>query len=322
VTVAPTMPRLAWMPNVVDSGALEGDGYELTRLGKPLADYLAAKTVAGREDKTLRDKRAYVGAFALMWPDLELAHVEPRHVLHYLAIHQKRLAASSLRARYTHLNDFFNWCVAWDLMSKNPMRQLEPPRRQGKKVYDLFSDAEVELLCGLPLIDGALMTVMLDAGLRRSECCRMRPRDIREGGLHGRIAIVGGKGGKDRLVPMTRRLATALALLQGDSQMGPTDYFWYVRVNQGRTVKRDRPIGDGSFQRWWDRCLDDAGVRRRNPHMTRHTYATRWLRRGGRLETLSMNLGHASLTFTKDAYGHLDINDADRDLAAIEAFEL
>ena len=315
------MSGLAWLPRVIDSRDVEGDGYELTRLGKPLTDYLAAKTVAGREEKTLRDKRAYIGAFALTWPDVPIEEIEPRHVLHYLATFQKRLAPASLRARYTHLNDFFQWCVAWDMIAKNPMRQLDAPRRRTKKVYDIFSDAEVELLRGLPLIDGALMTAMLDGGFRRSECCRMRPRDIREGGLHGRIAVLDGKGGKDRLVPMTGRLATALALLQADTGMGATEYFWYVRVNQGRTVKRDRPIGDGSFQRWWDRCLADAGVRRRNPHMTRHTMATRWLRKGGRLETLSIILGHASLTFTKDAYGHLDINDADADIAMLEAYE-
>jgi integrase len=52
--------------------------------------------------------------------------------------------------------------------------------------------------------------------------------------------------------------------------------------------------------------------------MTRHTFATRWLRRRGRLETLSVVMGHASIKTTFDLYGHLDRRDVGRDLILIE----
>lgn len=317
------MSALAWMPAVVDSSALEGEGFELTRLGMPLADYLAAKEVAGRVSKTLRDKRAYVGAFALMWPDLDLADVESRHVLHYLAHHQKRgLALASLRARYTHLNDFFEWAVAWDLLEKNPMRRLDTPKRDGKKVYDIFSPAEVKALETLPLIDGALLTIMLEAGLRKSECCALQVRHVRGPGEHGgygELVVIDGKGAKDRTVQMNRRLSNTIAMLRLEAGLDERDYLWYRRFNQGRTVKRDRRMGDGSFSRWWARALTDARVKYRNPHMARHTFATAWLRAGGRLETLSAEMGHESIQTTKDQYGHLDSRDAIRDILLMEA---
>jgi integrase/recombinase XerD len=316
---------LAWMPRDVDSSALEGQGFELTRLGMPLADYLAAKEVAGRVSRTLRDKRAYLGGFALMWPNVELVDIESRHVLHYLAHHQKRgLTLASLRIRYTHLNDFFEWAVAWDLIEKNPMRRLDTPRRPGKRVYDIFSPAEVKALEALPLIDGALLSIMLEAGLRKGECCRLRVRDIRGPGEHGgfgELVILNGKGAKDRTVQMNRRLANTLAMLRLEVGLDDRDYLWYRRVNQGRTIKRERPIGDGSFTRWWDRVFADSGVRRRNPHMARHTFATNWLRAGGRLETLSLEMGHESIQTTKDLYGHLDSRDAIRDILLMEAVE-
>jgi integrase len=61
-------------------------------------------------------------------------------------------------------------------------------------------------------------------------------------------------------------------------------------------------------------------VRYRNPHTTRHTFATRWLQRGGRMETLSRAMGHASVATTVDLYGHLDLEDVARDLALVERF--
>jgi integrase len=77
-------------------------------------------------------------------------------------------------------------------------------------------------------------------------------------------------------------------------------------------------VGEGTFARWYTDCLDRAGVRYRNPHTTRHTFATNWLRQGGRLETLSMILGHASIRTTFDEYAHLDTRDVLADLQLIE----
>ena len=74
---------------------------------------------------------------------------------------------------------------------------------------------------------------------------------------------------------------------------------------------RHRPVGEGTFHRWWGRCIGAAGVRYRNPHVTRHTFATNWLRRGGRITTLSQTMGHASIRTTVDLYGHLDTRDAE-----------
>lgn len=298
---------------------LADKSYQRTRLGLPLVDYLASKSSVGRAAGTLRDKEVYIGSFALMWPNLELGQVETRHVVHWIAEMLKAGAShETIRVRRSHLNDFFRWAVVWDLIVRNPLDRLEPAKRSGKKTYDIFSDAEIAALTGLPLIDGALMTVMFAAGLRRSECVGLRPRDIQPEPKPGQLVILDGKGSKDRLVPLTERASRALAILQIESGMKETDCFWYTRVNQGRSIKRNRPLGDGSFHRWWVRSVTEAGVRYRNAHMARHTFATRWLRRGGRLETLSLIMGHASIATTFDLYGHLDTRDVFLDLAAME----
>jgi len=304
---------------VVGYDPLAGKAYQHTGLGAPLADYLASKKNAQRAGNTLRDKEVYIGSFALMFPRKRLADITPIDVMHWEA--EAGVGASSLRTRRSHLNDFFEWCVRWELVDRNPLAKLEPVKIKKGRVYDIFNDAEVQALCGLPLIDGALLMVMLDEGLRRSECVALQPRHIQPEPEPGQLTILSGKGNRDRLVPLTRRTATALALLRGESMMDDKEFFWYTRVNQGRTIKRHRPLGDGSFSYWWKRVLSDAGVRYRNPHMTRHSFATRWLRRGGRLETLSLVMGHASVATTMDLYGHLDTRDVFADLAIMEQLD-
>ncbi len=59
-------------------------------------------------------------------------------------------------------------------------------------------------------------------------------------------------------------------------------------------------------------------MRYRNPHVARHTFATRWLKNGGPMLTLSKAMGHASIATTVDQYGHLDLSDVARDLALVE----
>ena len=84
-------------------------------------------------------------------------------------------------------------------------------------------------------------------------------------------------------MPMSARVIQRLSDWFLLDALGPTDYLWPTKPG-GYRVKRRKPMGDTSFITWYRRGIEDAGVRYRNPHVTRHTFATRWLRRGGRLE--------------------------------------
>jgi integrase len=81
---------------------------------------------------------------------------------------------------------------------------------------------------------------------------------------------------------------------------------------------REKPVGEGTFARWWRRCLDEAGVAYRNPHTARHTFATRWRRRGLGLDEIQLLLGHASIQTTSDLYVHTGIEDVASRMAELE----
>lgn len=293
---------------------LRDKSYQSSRLGGPIVDYLASKKILGRAGTTLDDKERYLAAFAMMWPTLEIADVDTGHCVHYLAAQP---AGETRRVRRSHLNDFFRWALRWDLIARNPLDRLEQQARKKQLVYDIFSDSEIAALQSLTLVDGALMRVLFDEGLRRSDAVALQPRHIMPEPMPGQLRCIGGKGDKDRLVPLTKAASQALAELQILEGMKPTDHFWYTRPG-GKRIRRSVIMGEASWHNWWVRCLKAADVRYRNPHMTRHTMATRWLRRGGRLETLSLILGHASIKTTFDLYGHLDTRDVFADLELIE----
>ena len=95
------------------------------------------------------------------------------------------------------------------------------------------------------------------------------------------MIVRAGKGGKDREIPQTARLTQILAELALVEAVQPTDHVFYsVRANQrGKTIHRERPVGEGTFARWWRRCLTEASVRYRTPHTAYRTPyfpSTRW----------------------------------------------
>ncbi len=308
------MSALALDSPVVSYDPLRDSRHRSARSAREQADWLAWLELGGTAARTLSDYEWATARALRMFPQKALVELTDGDLAHVL----RTFPARSRRTKKAAYDSWFRWARKTGRIEANPMERLPSIAREGQKVIDVFSDAEIAALTSLPPVDATPMLILFEAGLRRSEARHLRVRDFRADPMPGQLIILNAKGRKDRLIPMTRRLAAAVAeftLLEG---LGPNHHFWYSRPG-GHHVRRDRPIGETSFLVWWRRCLQQAGVRYRNPHVSRHTFATRWLRRGGRLHTLSLVMGHSSIRVTADFYSHLDTSDIQKDMDAMEA---
>lgn len=278
------------------------------RAAPDLANWLAYLEGEDKADRT-RSDYLYTAAEFTALIDKELEDYTSSDVLHYL----RSKPTASRRIRRAHLNSLFGWARFVRRIDENPMEFVPKPRRPGQKVVDVFSDLEIEFMRTNPLL-----SLMLDTGIRKGECRRLRFRDIT---LEQKVLTVyNGKGSKDRQVPLTSAAVDAIkTLLMFEGGLEPSDYLWSSRPGGGTVIKRDTPISESAFQRWWVTALESANVSYRNAHTTRHTFATRLIRRGARLENVKLLMGHASIQTTMDLYGHLDIEDARLDLELLES---
>jgi integrase len=165
---------------------------------------------------------------------------------------------------------FFNWCVDDGLLDYSPVPRRLMPRIQ-ERPPDRLRDDEVERVVAVADPHGFVVRLALGTGARWGELVRMQSTDIQ----NGEVVIHQTKSGKMRRVPLTAELQRELC----------------GRV--GRLVPFASP---GQFNSAVKRM---SGVQDFHVHRLRHTFACRYLERGGSLAVLQELLGHSTVVMTQ-----------------------
>ncbi len=208
----------------------------------------------------------------------------------------KRSAARKLSA----FKAFFRFCVNEGLAESNPAQGLRAPRPD-RRLPSFISESQAETAMQ-PLPgekhqerDNALLELLYGSGLRASELVGLEAGDI---DLGSGLVRVNGKGGKQRIVPLTRECL---------KRLGPL----VARLEPGKPVftgSRGARLGRRQLQRIVARRLRAAGHGgKASPHVLRHTFATHLLDRGADLKAVKELLGHSSLSTTQ-IYTHVSVD--------------
>ncbi|HET6910425.1 MAG TPA: tyrosine-type recombinase/integrase [Mycobacteriales bacterium] len=227
---------------------------------------------------------------------------------------EQSLSARTVARRLSSVSGLFSYLLACGEVLANPVprglptrrewsrpRQTVPLVRRPRTLPRILSPVEVnDLLVALRTDrDRAMVTAMLLGGLRRSEVLGLRLADIDVG--RRRVFIADGKGGRQRLVSVSRRFFVHLA-----------DYLDRERPDTGHDAvfvvlkgpRRGHPLTAYGL----DEVLDCARWRAKLTHGTchelRHTCLTRLREAGMALEAVQAQAGHASIETTR-VYLHL-----------------
>lgn len=122
-----------------------------------------------------------------------------------------------------------------------------------------------------------------------------------------RYFTVIGKGDKTRRIPMTKAVYALLWSQRGNHALAVFTYIaWKTR--DGRERKARYPITINGFKTQWRRAKKTAGVPDFRFHDTRHTAATRLVRKSGNLKLAQRLLGHSDIA-TTSRYSHVTDDD-------------
>lgn len=214
--------------------------------------------------------------------------------------HRRGLEPPSLRALLSAYRSFFRFLARDGRLRNNPAAGVRSPKVR-RKLPDVLDVDEVATLVAvdagdpLALRDHALLELLYSSGLRVSELCGVRWRDLDtdEG-----LVRVTGKGNKTRIVPVGRQALAALAALRESQAAGADE-----PVLRGRGGHALTP---GAVRAAIKRRARQQGVWKRvYPHLLRHSCASHLLESSGNLRAVQEMLGHADIGTTQ-IYTHLD----------------
>lgn len=143
--------------------------------------------------------------------------------------------------------------------------------------------------------DRAMAEAMLLGGLRRCEVLGLRFEDLRPG--EKRVFVAEGKGGQQRLVPVSARFFATLAAYLETERPRPTGTSRVFVVLKG--PRRGQPLSAAGVDEIVDGARARAGLARLTCHQLRHTCLTRLREAGMALEALQAQAGHRSIESTR-----------------------
>lgn len=214
--------------------------------------------------------------------------------------HRRGLSPKSLQRRLSACRSFYAWLLKHGRIAASPAAGLRAPKAPRKLPQVLDVDEAVQLVelptdAPLGLRDRALLELLYSSGLRVSELCALRWRDL---DLADGLVTVLGKGGKQRSVPVGTHARRALDDWRRDSA-GQRDGHVFPGRGGGALTPR-------AVQLRLRQLAQRQGLFKRvHPHLLRHSFASHVLESSGDLRGVQELLGHADISTTQ-IYTHLD----------------
>jgi site-specific recombinase XerD len=148
--------------------------------------------------------------------------------------------------------------------------------------------------------DRAMVEAMVLGGLRRCEVLGLRMSDLRVG--ERKVFIADGKGGRQRVVPVSSRFFSSVAAYLDDERPADASTEFVFVVLKGK--RRGQPLSAYGLDEVIELARDRAGLANGTCHELRHTCFTRLREAGMALEAVQAQAGHASVETTR-LYLHL-----------------
>lgn len=207
---------------------------------------------------------------------MELSRVGKEDLRRYRVWLQEKhsISLNTVKHLLSDARCFFNWCVDVDLIDRSPVPRRLMPRIQ-ERPPDRLDDGEVDRLVAIPEPYRFVVRLALETGLRWGELTRAQSTDVERLASGAVLVVHQTKSGKMRRVPLSDELQREL------------------RLRVGRLVPFASP---GQFN---ERVKRLSGVKGFHVHRLRHTFACRWIERGGSLAALQQLLGHSDVRVTQ-----------------------
>lgn len=212
-------------------------------------------------------------------------------------------SAASVNRRLSALRSFYRFALARGMVSSDPVHSILGPKKD-KPLPQFLKEGEMDELLdrqqwGDDYINVRARTIILlfyETGIRLSELITLDDKDV---SFVNREIKVTGKRNKQRIIPFGDELGISLREymnLRDVSVEKQSSALVLSSKGKRMTPNQVRDIVKEHLSRV-------SSLKKRSPHVLRHTFATAMLNHDAGIESLKQLLGHASIS-TTEIYTH------------------
>ena len=253
-------------------------------------------------EKSLRDFEAY---FKNRESHLSWESVDSDIIRDWMeSMMDKGDMASTVNNSLSAVRSFFRFALARGLVEKDPAYAVKGPKKR-KPLPQYVRESEMDRLIDLPEVWGdsmkdvrarTIIILFYETGIRLAELVALDDQDV-DFGMHQ--LKVTGKRNKQRIIPFGAELEETLRhyMKQRDEQIVKQEQALLLN-DKGQRVTRYQVAS--VVKRYLSLVTT---LKKRSPHVLRHSFATAMLNNGAGLESVRKLLGHESVA-TTEIYTH------------------
>lgn len=267
------------------------------------------------------DLRQFSDFLITTYGELPLGDITHLMVRSWLAaLMQAEVSAKSIHRKISSLKSFFRYAVKQGQVRQTPMTRIVAPKLS-RRLPGFIDDRGMEAVeenrslrkgqegAVIFTADLAGMThylvfdILYHTGVRRAELIGLQERHIDAGNLTIKVL---GKGGKERLIPISRELYDRMSVYMQRKRRELAEPDTEVLLVHPRTGRVLSPRYVYELVRHYLSTHQLTTISAKSPHVLRHTFATHLMNNGADLNAVKELLGHSSLAATQ-VYTHNSI---------------
>lgn len=231
-----------------------------------------------------------------------LSEIKPTYIKTWLAsLKEAGISSKTINRKISSLKSFFKFLLKSQVVKISPMTTIISPKT-GKRLPQYVEEADMQKLFdevrfseGWPgRTEQLILKILYNTGIRQAELIGLRESFI---DISNSTIKVQGKGGKERMIPVSRELIKDITEYIQDKQSREdftSDSGFLLNTEKGQklypkyvylVVKRYLGLV--------------TTIDKKSPHILRHTFATHLANNGAELNAVKEMLGHSSLSATQ-----------------------
>ena len=250
------------------------------------------------------DLKEFQGYLNGLDSELKLENVDSDVVRGWVVkLMESGMSGASVNRKLSALRTFYKYLLKKKIITVDPMSIVKGPKRK-KPLPTFVREGDMDRLLDGGLFDDSfegvrdklIMAMFYETGIRLSELISLDDTDI---DLFSNVLKVTGKRNKQRLIPFGENLKNAIRsyIECRNIAVGCSCEAFFVRKNGKRLYQML------VYKLVKQNLSKVVALKKRSPHVLRHSFATAMLNNDAELEAVKELLGHESVT-TTEIYTH------------------